>query len=248
MRVTPALKAQAHAVARTLGLEVHRLDLAHPARRQAAMRRRGINVVLDVGANVGQYAADLRRDGYRGRLVSVEPIPGVFEQLRRANEHDPSWSGHQLAISDQAGIVRLQVSTDTVCSSVLATTETLTDHIPTAAACEQVEVQSLTLDQLWSASKGDEDRLMVKLDVQGYENQVLDGGASTLDSLSLIEIEMGLVPLYSGGSTIHTLLPRLQAAGLALISIDCGYVDAATGQVLDIDVLAGRGLNDGGAQ
>ena len=65
-------------IAALAGYEVHRRDLAHAARRNAAMAVRGIDVVFDIGANEGQYVRELREFGYGGRIVSFEPLPQAF--------------------------------------------------------------------------------------------------------------------------------------------------------------------------
>lgn len=83
---------------------------------------------------------------------------------------------------------------------------------------------------------------MLKVDVQGFEHSVLDGARESLQDISLIEIEMGLTKLYENGSSVHDLLPRLKAMGYDVILLESGFVDAATGQVLDIDMLMGRAL------
>jgi hypothetical protein len=81
---------------------------------------------------------------------------------------------------------------------------------------------------------------MLKVDVQGAEHAVLDGLADRIFEVALIEVEMALVPLYLGGSTIYDMLPRLHDAGFDVVSIDSGFVDASSGQVLDVDLLLRR--------
>jgi hypothetical protein len=105
---------------------------------------------------------------------------------------------------------------------------------------QQLTVDVVALDDIWDAVVGPTDRTLLKIDTQGYENAVLDGVEHHLNDVALVEIEMALTELYLGGSTIHSLLPRLHAGGFDVISIDSGFVNAATGQVLDVDMLLGR--------
>lgn len=223
-----------------LNLEVTRLDLAHSARRATAMRTAEIDVVLDVGANVGQYVDRLRASNYPGRIVSFEPIPHVFKELRRRCGADPRWSGVGAAVGAEVGTARLNVSADTVTSSVLAPAESLLDRIDTARSVSSIDVPVTTIDTFWDTSIDSHARVMLKIDVQGYEHAVLDGAVSHLDRVALIEVEMGLVELYGGGSTVYDMLPRLHLAGFRVVSFDSGFVDNSTGQVLDIDMLLAR--------
>ena len=48
-----------------------------------------INLVLDVGANIGEFVQKIRRLGYRGLVVSFEPNPEAFAQLTRRWGSDP---------------------------------------------------------------------------------------------------------------------------------------------------------------
>ena len=223
-----------------LGYVVHRRDQTHEMSRDRAMQLRGVDLVLDVGANHGQYATGLRMCGYLGRIVSFEPIPAVYEDLVRTHGPDARWTGRQAAVGAAAGSAELNVSASSVLSSILDARNELSSRIPAAVATEKIVVPVVTLDDLWDELVPSRATTMLKIDVQGFEHSVLDGIAAHLDQIPLIEMEMGLQKLYEGGSTIHDVLPRLHQAGFEVISIDSGFVDVATGQVLDIDVLAGR--------
>src|SRR5262245_15195595 len=114
---------------RRMGYEVRQFT---PLRSLAAARRelferRGIDVVLDVGANTGQYGALLRRDGYEGRLVSLEPLTEPYAALQRRAQADGAWTALQVAASDADGEVVLQVTEDSRSASVLRRNERFGD-------------------------------------------------------------------------------------------------------------------------
>jgi hypothetical protein len=129
LRATSAAKQ----VASRFNVELSRLDLTHSARRQAAMRTAGIDALLDVGANRGQYVSWIRRAGYEGRIVSFEPIPSVMADMRSRLDADPSWSGMEIALGSAAGTVDFHVTADTVTSSTLPPGAHLMGQIPGAA-------------------------------------------------------------------------------------------------------------------
>ncbi|UZJ24973.1 FkbM family methyltransferase [Rhodococcus antarcticus] len=227
-------------VANRFNVELSRLDLTHAARRQAAMRSAGIDLLLDVGANRGQYVSWIRRAGYGGRIVSFEPIPSVMADMRSRLSADPSWSGMELALGAAAGTVDFHVTADTVTSSTLLPGVHLTGQIPGASVVETISVEVTRLEDVWAQVVPAGSRTMLKVDVQGAEHAVLDGLADRIIEVALVDIEMALVPLYIGGSTIYDLLPRLHEAGFDVVSIDSGFVDTSSGQVLDVDLLLRR--------
>lgn len=223
------------------GYEVHRRDLSHSACRAAAMKRCGIDAVLDVGANAGQYVGWLREYGYSGRVVSIEPIEHVFAEMQRRLASDKNWTGIRAAVGAVEGDLDLLVSESTSLTSALPATPALRAGIPTVTPTARITAPLTTVDVLVEQQNLLSAPLLLKLDVQGFEHAVLDGAEATLGRLAMIEVEMALVPLYESGSTIHDLLPRLHDLGFEVVSIGKGgFTDATTGQVFDIDVLMTR--------
>src|SRR5688572_24729203 len=86
-------------------------------------RQLRIDCVLDVGANKGQYGRELRRSGYRGSIVSFEPISAEFERLTAEAQGDAQWSCHRLALGRESGTLPLNVTQGTVFGSFLQPSE-----------------------------------------------------------------------------------------------------------------------------
>jgi FkbM family methyltransferase len=198
-----------------------------------------VTVVLDVGANTGQYVDWLRDFGYDHQVVSFEPIPEVFGELRQRLHRDERWLGVQAAVGARGGTATMQVMRDSKCSSLLAP-RAIGNYIPGAAVAESVEVPVVSLDDAWSQFVRPDDRVAVKIDVQGFEAAVLDGLAEHVRSVSVIEVEVALTELYEGATAPEELLRRLGKDGFGIVSLDRGFVDSDTGQVLDIDMLLER--------
>ena len=83
------------------------------------LERQRIDLVLDVGANEGQYASRLRKNGFSGRIISFEPLSTAFEVLQRACDHDNSWSCHGYAIGEKRGKATINISANSMSSSLL---------------------------------------------------------------------------------------------------------------------------------
>lgn len=210
----------------------------HSSSRQHALRRHGVDVVLDVGANAGQYATALRQDGFTGRIVSVEPLDEPYAALSAAAADDPSWTAVQAALAAAPGRLDMHVTDDSRCSSVLRPAAIVA--LPGGSPVALATVAARTLDDLCHEVLGDGERLAVKLDAQGYEREILAGAAGTLVRTRVLEVEMALVSTYEGAPLIAEMLPSLTAHGFSVTSIEPGHRDRTTGQVYDVDVLMER--------
>jgi FkbM family methyltransferase len=212
---------------------------SHPlARRMHLLGRHGIDVVFDVGANSGQYARELRQLGYRGRMVSFEPLAAAFATLRAHSAADRRWQVEQLALGDVPGRAHINVAGNSVSSSLLPMLET---HARSAPASAYVGTEEIAVDTLAAAiarhlARVDE-RLFVKIDAQGYEQRILDGAGAALARVVGLQLEMSLVPLYEGETLLAPMVERLAARGFTLMSLEPGYGDPESGQLLQVDGL-----------
>src|SRR5437868_4028361 len=106
------------ATARKFGLDVRRFapSSSPAAQLQTMLSWHGINLVFDVGANVGQFGRDLRRHvGYRGRIVSFEPMRSAHEALIRLAARDDAWEvAQRAAIGANCGTITINVSGNSV--------------------------------------------------------------------------------------------------------------------------------------
>jgi FkbM family methyltransferase len=220
---------------RRIGARIDHFKANPLARRRRLFETHGISLVLDVGANTGQYARALRRSGYEGRIASFEPVRSAFQRLRRAAEKDGRWEAERLALGRRDGTAEINVSGDSRASSML---EMLPAHREVAGyfetvAREQVEVRRL--DSVFDRHARAADRVLLKLDVQGLEPEVLAGARASLERITGIQIELSLTPLYRGELGIVPMLGRLQRLGFSLMSLEYGFCDPRTGRMLQVD-------------
>jgi FkbM family methyltransferase len=160
------------------------------------LQTRGIDLVFDVGANDGSFGLWLRELGYRGRIVSFEPIRAVFDLLRARADEDGDWEAHPFALGDQPGSAVLNVSELSVFSSLLPLRAAATAFDPGAAPARREEVAVATLDQFASAYASR--KCFLKSDTQGFERHVLIGAKATLPVLLGVQLELPILQFYSG--------------------------------------------------
>lgn len=212
---------------------------AADARRLAAIRRSGIAVVLDVGAAGGDFGRKLRASGYDGDIVSFEPLTASFQPLKAAAEADGRWRAIRSAVGDRVGSAQLNVSGTAVSSSLLPMDPLHVEAIPASKYEGRETVTIRPLDALVDELPGSIRRgpFYLKIDVQGYEAQVLDGARDTLARVAAIELEVSLRALYHGAALFPEMLGRLAGLGFTLVSWEDVMTDPATGFVLQADCI-----------
>lgn len=201
------------------------------------LARLGVDTVLDVGANVGQYAGGLRAWGYRGRIVSFEPLGTAFAELSRRAAGDPRWDVVNTAVGAENGTAEIQVSELTVYSSIRRTLPALDTLDPRAAAVRSETVSVRTIDALLAERGIGGDRLFLKADTQGYEREVLRGAAGSLDRVRGLQLELSLVPLYDGETLFREMLDLVDRAGFVLGAAEPVVFDERTQALLQLDCI-----------
>ncbi|WP_248341927.1 FkbM family methyltransferase [Anaeromyxobacter paludicola] len=242
----PLLPRLRRAVRRT-GLDVVRFHRrSHPlARRMQLLADRRIDLVLDVGANAGQYGQELRLYGYRGRLVSYEPLSAPYRKLARAAAGDPGWETAQLALGDAPGQATLHVAGNSASSSLLDMLPLHLESAPEAAYVGTEEVRVSTLSEELPRRRRPGERVYLKLDAQGFERRILAGAGAALQELAGVQLEASLTPLYAGEALFPELLALLDRAGFEPWSIEPGHSHPASGRLLQVDAIFFRREGDG---
>lgn len=119
----------------------------------------GITVVLDVGANLGQYARRLRRAGYAGRIVSFEPLSSAHSALMEASAHDRLWDlASRMALGDSDTPLAINVSAESDMSSPLDFTAEMAQLLDSSAYVGRETVSQARLDAVFAKFVRPDDR------------------------------------------------------------------------------------------
>lgn len=197
-----------------------------------------VTVVFDIGANVGQFGKELRLAGYRGRIVSFEPLSGAHARLTKTTKGDANWIvAPQMAVGSSDGLVDINVAGDSVSSSVLDMLDVHVQAAPDSAYIGRERVVMRKLDTLAGEYLQDEDVLFVKVDVQGCETEVLEGAQELFSRMVGLHLEMALVPCYRGQADFDQMTQALRSAGFSLWLLSPGTVDENTGRQLQVDTV-----------
>ncbi len=216
------------------GFSVTRAENTFRAKRLEAIRRLRIETVLDIGANVGQWAHDLRDCGYNQRIISFEPAPGPFAQLQAFAGSGKNHDCVQAGLGDQDGEAQLLVLPETVNSSFRAK---LQSRSLVLAVEESVTVPIRRLDSLLPSMTAISDRFYMKLDTQGFEREVLTGAVEILARTDAVEVELSFIELYRGQALLPEIWQMLTRAGFRPAWLERGYRDAEDIWLLQADGL-----------
>jgi FkbM family methyltransferase len=202
-------------VNRVIRAAYKRLGIMHLGRRRVRdlidfIENREIDLIIDVGANVGQFGESLRAGGYRGRIVSFEPIESAFQVLAGKAAADGNWEVHHCGLGAAAGEATLHVSELSVFSSILELTGAAGLHDSRTAVDHTEKISVRTLDQVAAGLAG---KTLLKIDTQGYERQVIEGGRQTVPQMLGILMELPIIRVYEGEWQFHEALKFMADAG-----------------------------------
>lgn len=174
----------------------------------------GITTVIDVGANEGQFANDLRRIGFKGKIISFEPGKAAFTILKANAANDPQWSCYQYALGQQDGLMKFYIPADTKLSSLLPS-----DQVGEGGTTEEVQVKRLDDIIKTNAETGVKERYFLKLDTQGFDLEVFKGSTALLGEVEGLLSELSVLPLYQGMPPYKEALSIYENAGFAIRSL-----------------------------
>lgn len=234
MSAATRMKAIVQRMLRMGGWEIRRYKLEELGQLRQMLDIMRVDTVLDVGANVGQFAEELRNAGFRGKIVSFEPQAAAYEKLTAKAAHDPLWEvAPRSAVGAALGEISINISENSVSSSMLPILEAHTDSAPTSRYIGSEVVPVVTLDD--SPAVPNEGRIFLKIDTQGFEHHVLNGAAELLMRVVGVQTELSLAPLYEGQADFLAIFDRMRQAGLQTWSINPGFLSRDTGRMLQVD-------------
>jgi FkbM family methyltransferase len=202
-------------------------------RNLCSLETNNITKVIDIGANMGNYAKDLIDYGFAGDIISFEPIASLHKRLGEISKSHLNWIiGPRCALGASSAMANLNITNNLSSSSLLRSVE----ETELTRVCRKESVQTFRLDQVLLPFIKPEDRLFLKIDVQGYEEQVIAGAQGILENVFGMQIELSLCPQYEGQSLYRSFLDLLKEAGYDLWSIDPVLVEES-GRMLQCDAV-----------
>lgn len=195
-----------------------------------------INKVFDIGANEGQFGQSIRKGGYKGQIVSFEPLSDAWIELKNNANNDSNWLIHErVAIGNSNGEIKINISNNSVSSSVLPMLKQHSSAASDSVYIAEETVPIVTFDSIASQYLNNESNIFLKIDTQGFEWEVLEGAKNTLHLVNGVIVELSLVPLYDGQRLWKDIINKLENEGFTLWALQEVFTDPNTGQSLQFD-------------
>ena len=195
-----------------------------------------IDMIFDIGANKGQFGELIYKLGYRGKMVSFEPLTSAYEVLISKCKSIEGWeAAEKCAVGDEDGEIEINISENSISSSVMEMLEEHESAAPESKYIGTEKVKVCKLDTVFAKYAGKSENVLVKVDTQGYEEKVLNGCDNSMEKIKGLFLEMSLVNLYEGQALFKDLYNRIESKGFELHGIQPAFVNKETGRVLQID-------------
>lgn len=173
----------------------------------------GIDCLVDIGANVGDWTAEMLEFCRPGRLFCIEPDPLLAGGLQARFAHRPEVSVLQAAIGATPGSAEFTLMRDSVLNSLRQPTESMKTNYAHVDERERIQVQVIPLDAVIPPDTGIR---ILKIDVQGFEREVLAGAAQTLRRTDYVLMEVNFQPHYEGEAGFFELDAIMQQHGFCI--------------------------------
>jgi FkbM family methyltransferase len=200
------------------------------------LENNNVDLVIDIGASIGNFSYGVRKGGFDGKIISIEPIYESYLVLRKRSLNDSNWEVFNLAISDLDGEIQFYISDNYVSSSAK---NILNKHIiecPESEIIEKRTVVSNSISNFIRINAPDFKNIFIKLDTQGYDLDILNS-MNDFNDIKGIKIETSLIPLYSDSGLYTDTLSFLLNRGFRLWDVIPGFRSSKNSRLLQCDLV-----------
>jgi len=224
------LRRQMHKI----GLDIHRYHTAASPFDQ--LKTLDIKTVINVGANVGQFAKEIRALLPEADIYSFEPLADCYEQLKQNMATDTHFTAYPVALGDESGETTINRSSYSLSSSLRPMADEHKRLFPHTAGQTTERIRVERLDGMLTG-KTLRQNILLEIDAQGYEDKVLAGGQETLQQTTAAILEASYVELYEGQPLFEDIYNLMRDAGFTYCGAIHQKIDPANGKILFEDAL-----------
>ncbi|NNT71051.1 FkbM family methyltransferase [Flavobacterium sp. IMCC34852] len=197
-----------------------------------------LDYIIDVGANSGQFSKVASYHFPKAKMDVFEPLPNLFPRIKKMFDNNPNINTHNIALGNELGTIKFNQNEFGHISSILEISDE-NIHYPKGNGLDQIDVQIKTLDSFSFSQKANKGIALLKLDVQGYELEVLKGGENTLQHIDYILLEANLEQLYVNQPSFTEVNSYLNSKGFELSDM-LDFNLGSKNKYIEIDLLYKR--------
>ncbi|MFX0140231.1 MAG: FkbM family methyltransferase [Candidatus Hodarchaeota archaeon] len=222
-----------------IGLDINRRSKS-PANSLLGLKRLPINTIIDVGANNGQFSKYIKNFFPEARFYCFEPLSEPFKELKQWSDRQRNGrtTAFNFALGDTEGITEMFYHIEyNQSSSFLKTTKVCENLYPFTKKQKTISVEQTALDK-WAKALSSplEPEILIKLDVQGYEDRVIRGGRETFNIAKVSILEINIAHLYEHQAMFEDIFLLLYDLGYRYAgNLDQSYAD--DGHIIHIDAV-----------
>jgi len=223
---------------RFTGYEVTKFPTGFDKKIIDLFKKRDINMILDAGANIGQYSEYLRRIGYKGEIISFEPLEKENKELRTNSKGDKKWNTYKIALGDSDGPGIINIAGNSYSSSILNMN---IEHLEGAPESRYISAQNINIRRLDNFIEENSYiknyNVFLKLDVQGYEKKVILGTEKNLDLIKGLQLELSFDQLYEGETVFSEMVEYLKLKNYYLCLINSEFTNPKDDKLLQVNTV-----------
>jgi len=197
-----------------------------------------INTVIDVGANMGQFALASNSFFPSAHIYSFEPVPGTYSILTGRVNGTANIKTFNCALGSNEGEIDFYSNVYSHASSALPVSDAQKNLVSKSLQETKIKVKLQTLDNMMGGMNVSSP-VLLKLDVQGFEKEVLLGATESLQKIDYILIESSFVSMYNGEPLFDEMHTFIKSLGFEIVA-PVGYLQTEDLQFLQMDVLYKR--------
>lgn len=201
------------------------------------LKQSRIDLVLDVGANQGQFAKLIRNIGYKGLIISYEPLENAFQILKKNSLNDKNWEVFNFGLGHKNGIFTINEARNSYSSSLLEISERHLNEAKDSDYVSKYEIKIKRIDDFFNKLRSNYHNIFLKIDTQGYEEKVLLGASKSLKHIKIVQLEVSFEELYKGEKLFLDICNFMDELGFRVTSLEPGFISKKSGMMLQSDII-----------
>lgn len=200
---------------------------------------KNLRTIIDVGANKGQFAIAAHREFKDADIYSYEPVPNTFKKLEYNTKNIDKINVFNFGLGDSNSEIDFYENEYSHASSALPVSDIQVKVAPQTKKTRTIKVPIKRLDDVFEKINTNDGLILLKIDVQGFEKEVLLGGGQFLNRVDYLLFETSFERLYDGEPLFDEMNDFVKKQGFKLIR-PVGFWQTKDLQILQMDMLYGK--------